>query len=259
MRHTLDTDYLVVGAGASGLAFTDALIDHADVQVVVVDRRHGPGGHWLDAYPFVRLHQSSIFYGVASTQLGDGSIQPDGPEAGLQERATAPEICAYYVRVMERLVRSGKVTFLSGCDYLGEGRVRSRVSGHEHQVRVRRRVVNAHYLEPHIPATTPAPFAAEPGMVIPVHRLVSLGATPGQYVIVGSGKTATDACVWLLGNGVDPDAICWIRPREPWMFNRAVIQPDPAVFTGLVARLRRGRRRPPSRWMTCSCVSRQRA
>ena len=164
MRHTLDTDYLVVGAGASGLAFTDALIDHADVQVVVVDRRHGPGGHWLDAYPFVRLHQSSIFYGVASTQLGDGSIQPDGPEAGLQERATAPEICAYYVRVMERLLRSGKVTFLSGCDYLGEGRVRSRVSGHEHQIRVRRRVVNAHYLEPLIPATTPAPFAAEPGM-----------------------------------------------------------------------------------------------
>ena len=235
MRHTLDTDYLVVGAGASGLAFTDALIDHADAQVVVVDRRHGPGGHWLDAYPFVRLHQSSIFYGVASTQLGDGSIQPDGPEAGLQERATAPEICAYYVRVMERLVRSGKVTFLPGCDYLGEGRVRSRVSGHEHQIRVRRRVVNAHYLEPLIPATTPAPFAAEPGMVIPVHQMVSLGATPGQFVIVGSGKTATDACVWLLGNGVDPDAICWIRPREPWMFNRAVVQPDPAVFTGLVA------------------------
>ena len=68
MRHTLDTDYLVVGAGASGLAFTDALIDHADVQVVVVDRRHGPGGHWLDAYPFVRLHQASVFYGVASTR-----------------------------------------------------------------------------------------------------------------------------------------------------------------------------------------------
>ncbi len=103
MRHTLDTDYLVVGAGASGLAFTDALIDHADVQVVVVDRRHGPGGHWLDAYPFVRLHQASVFYGVASTRLGDGRLQPDGPEAGLQERANAPEICAYYARVMERL------------------------------------------------------------------------------------------------------------------------------------------------------------
>jgi hypothetical protein len=109
------------------------------------------------------------------------------------------------------------------------------VSGHEYDVRVRRRVVNAHYLEPLIPANLPPPFVAEPGTVISVNELVSVGAAPSQYVIVGSGKTATDACVWLLGNGVDPDAICWIRPRDPWMFNRAVIQPDPAVFTGVVA------------------------
>ena len=73
------------------------------------------------------------------------------------------------------------------------------------------------------------------GTVIPVGELVSLNETPSQYVVVGSGKTATDAIVWLLGNGVDPDAICWVRPREPWMLNRAVVQPDPAAFTGMVA------------------------
>lgn len=60
---TLDTDYLVVGAGAMGMAFTDALIDHADVHVTLVDRRHAAGGHWQDAYPFVQLHQASLFYG----------------------------------------------------------------------------------------------------------------------------------------------------------------------------------------------------
>ncbi len=53
----LEADYLVVGAGAAGMAFTDALIAASDAQVVLVDRRHAPGGHWLDAYPFVRLHQ----------------------------------------------------------------------------------------------------------------------------------------------------------------------------------------------------------
>src|SRR4051812_5170898 len=79
----LEADYLVVGAGAVGMAFTDALIDHADVSVILVDRRYGVGGHWLHAYPFVRLHQASSFYGVASTLLGDGSLQHDGPEAGL--------------------------------------------------------------------------------------------------------------------------------------------------------------------------------
>ena len=72
---TLETDYLVVGAGAMGMAFTDALIDHADVHVTLIDRRHAPGGHWVDAYPFVQLHQASVFYGVASTVLGTGALR----------------------------------------------------------------------------------------------------------------------------------------------------------------------------------------
>ena len=62
-----------------------------------------------------------------------------------------------------------------------------------------------------------------------------LETAPGEFVIVGSGKTATDACVWLLESGVDPDSICWVRPREPWTFDRAVLQPDPAVFIGMAA------------------------
>src|SRR3954465_14038847 len=134
----LDADYLVIGAGAAGMAFTDALIEHADVNVVMVDRRHGVGGHWLDAYPFVRLHQASAFYGVASTVLGDGRIQQDGPEAGLHERATAPEIGASYARVLrERMLRSGRVRFYPNCDYVGDGQFVSRVSGKRREVRVR--------------------------------------------------------------------------------------------------------------------------
>jgi hypothetical protein len=233
----LEADYLVVGAGAAGMAFTDALIEHADVDVVMVDRRHGVGGHWLDAYPFVRLHQASAFYGVASTLLGDGRIQQDGPEAGLHERATAPEICAYYGRVLrERMLASGRVSFYPNCEYVGEGRFVSRLSGKHHEVRVRRRVVDARYLAPEIPAETPPPFGVADGVrVVAVNDLVKLADAPSQYVIVGSGKTATDACIWLLDNGVDAGAICWVRPREPWMLNRAQIQPDPAVFIGMAA------------------------
>jgi hypothetical protein len=54
-------------------------------------------------------------------------------------------------------------------------------------------------------------------------------------VIIGSGKTATDGIVWLLVNGVPPDRINWVRPRDPWMLNRAVVQPDPVVGLGLAA------------------------
>jgi hypothetical protein len=235
MDSATTADYVVVGAGAAGMAFTDALVDRADVRVVLVDRRHGAGGHWLDAYPFVRLHQASVFYGVASTLLGGGRTQQSGPEAGFQERASAPEVSAYYDRVLhERLLASGRVEFLPGCEYVGEGRVVSRVSGRVY--RVGGRVVDARYLSPVIPAESPAPFeVGEGATVVPPNDLVHLADAPSEYVVVGSGKTATDVCIWLLDNGVEPDDIVWVRPRDPWMLNRAVVQPDPAVALGLWA------------------------
>lgn len=235
MSRTLDVDYIVVGAGAMGMAFTDALIDHAEVRVALLDRRHGVGGHWLEAYPFVRLHQASPFYGVASTPLGNGGIQQRGPEKGLHERATQAEICGYYARVLDRLVESGRVEFLPNSEYAGDGAVVSRVSGERTEM-PGARVVDARYLAPSIPAEKPPPFGfTEDARVLPVNELARLEAAPSQYVVVGSGKTATDACIWLLSRGVDPDSICWVRPRDPWMFNRAVVQPEPAVFIGMAA------------------------
>jgi NAD(P)-binding Rossmann-like domain len=237
MTRAVEADYLVVGAGAMGMAFTDALIDHADVRVALVDRRAGAGGHWLAAYPFVRLHQSSVFYGVASTLLGGGRVQQDGPEAGLHERADQPTIRAYYAAVLaDRMVGSGRVEFFAGCEYLGDRTFVSLESGERFEAPERCRVVDARYLAPDIPAETPPGFGvADGGRVIPVNDLVRADGDPSQYVIVGSGKTATDACVWLLRRGVDPDRICWVRPRDPWMLNRSVIQPDPVVFLGMVA------------------------
>ncbi len=237
MTSSIEADYLVVGAGAMGMAFTDALVDHApDVRVALVDRRHGVGGHWLEAYPFVQLHQSSSFYGVASTVLGGGRVQDRGPEAGLHERAGQPAILAYYARVLaDRLLSSGRVEFLPGSSYEGSRTVVSRISGEVLSIPAGCRVVDARYLAPDIPAELPPRFEVGDGArVVPVNDLVHLEEAPSQYVVVGSGKTATDACVWLLGRGVDPAAICWVRPREPWMLNRALIQPDPVVYLGMV-------------------------
>src|SRR3954464_15443812 len=142
---SLDTDYLVVGAGAMGMAFADALIDHADVHVTLVNPRSAAGGHWQDAYPFVQLHQASLFYGVASTVLGTGAVQHDGPEVGLQERARRSEIQAYYDDVLHRrFVGTGRVTFLAASEHHTDGSqhvVTSRVSGESTRVTVRRRVV----------------------------------------------------------------------------------------------------------------------
>src|SRR5215218_7618071 len=132
-------------------------------------------GRALAEYPFVRLHQASSFYGVASTHLGEDRLQENGPEAGMHERATAPEICAYYARVRERLLGSGQVFFYPNCDYLGEGRFISRLSGQGYEVRGRCRVVDARYLSPMIPATSPPPFGVADGVhAVTVNDLVNL-------------------------------------------------------------------------------------
>jgi hypothetical protein len=223
---TLETDYLVVGCGAAGMAFSDSLIADSDADVIMVDRRHAPGGHWNDAYPFVRLHQPSAFYGVNSLPLGNDAIDQSGLNQGLYEQASASEICAYYDRVMQKhLIPSGQVRYFPMCDYVGEHRFVSRLSGDRYEVTVRRKLVDATYLEPSIPATTAPPFELEPGVrCVAVNELAGLKEPADRYVIIGAGKTAIDACLWLLQTGVESHDIRWIKPREAWLLNRTFVQ-----------------------------------
>jgi hypothetical protein len=222
----LEADYLVVGSGAAGMAFTDSLIADSDADVIIVDRRHAPGGHWNDAYAFVRLHQPSAYYGVNSLPLGNDAIDQHGLNQGLYEQASAPEICAYYDRVMQKhLLPSGQVRYFPMCDYVGEHRFVSSLSGDRHEVKVRRKLVDATYLEPSIPASCAPPFDLEPGVrCVTVNELARLAEPADGYVIIGAGKTAIDACLWLLQTGVAPRDIRWIKPREAWLLNRVFTQ-----------------------------------
>lgn len=231
--HTLDADYLVVGCGAAGMAFTDALIAASDAKVAMVDRRHAPGGHWNEAYPFVRLHQPSALYGVNSLALGTEAIDRHGPNKGFYERASGVEICAYYDRVMrERLLPSGRVRYFPMCEHVGANRFVSRASGDEYEVKLRKRLVDATYLEPSVPASTKPPFEIAPGAhCVPVGELARLAERAERYVIIGAGKTSIDACLWLLEIGVAPEAIRWIRPRESWLVNRIYFQGGELVGT----------------------------
>lgn len=242
----IETDYLVVGAGAAGLAFTDSLIAEVDTEVVMVDRRHRPGGHWRSAYPFVRLHQPSPFYGVNSRPLGQDRIDATGPNAGFYERATAVEIVDYFDRVLdEHLLPSGRVRFLGMTDHRGgEGtthRLVSPLSGETTDVVVRRRVVDATYSESSVPSTHTPGFGVDEGaQLIPVNGLVDRRDTASGYTVIGAGKTAMDAVCWLLDTGVDPEAIRWVRPRDAWAMDRAYQQPLrqlPMLMEGLARNL----------------------
>jgi NAD(P)-binding Rossmann-like domain len=226
----IETDYLVVGAGASGLAFADALVAESDAMVTVIDRRPAPGGHWLHAYPFVRLHTPSAYYGVNSLALGEDRIDQVGENAGFYERATGHEVCTYFAKAAARLTQTGRVSVLTGHEHLdGEGngeKVRDLITGELHDVVVRRKVVDARYLEASIPATHAAPFEVAPGArVLPVNDLPAASGSACAYAVLGSGKTAADACIWLVDNGVEPDRIRWVRPRDAWFHDRGHFQP----------------------------------
>jgi NAD(P)-binding Rossmann-like domain len=226
----IDTDYLVVGAGASGLAFADALAAEADVEVTLIDRREAPGGHWADAYPFVRLHIPSALYGVNSLALGEDRVDEAGENAGYYERATGDEVFEYFAEAAGRLTQTDLARLLTGHEYLGgEGdcqRVRDLSTGDVHDVAVRRKVVDARYLEASIPATHAAPFQVAPGArLVPINDLPAAAQADCSYAVLGSGKTAADACNWLLDNDVQPDRIRWIRPRDAWFYDRRHFQP----------------------------------
>ncbi len=230
----MDTDYLVVGAGASGLAFADTLLAEADVAVTLVDRREAVGGHWRYAYPFVRLHTPSAFYGVNSLALGEDRIDQTGENEGFYERATGADVREYFAGVAERLTGSGRARLLLHHEHLGGGpdgeRVRDLATGKVHDIRVRKKVVDARYLEASVPATHVPPFEVAPtARVVPVNELPDVIRPGAVYAVLGSGKTAVDACVWLLDNGVEPDRIRWIRPRDAWFHDRRHFQPRELV------------------------------
>ena len=238
----IQTDYLVVGAGALGMGFVDTLIEQSDADVAIIDRGHRPGGHWVDSYPFVQLHQPSMNYGVNSTPLGQDRVESDGRDKGFYERASGTAILDYYDRIMhDRLLASGRVRYFPMCDYIGDRRFRSRLSGVETSASVLGKVVDATYMASHVPATDPPPFEVASGATcIPIGALTRITEPPAGYVIIGAGKTAMDAGCWLLDHGTSPHDITWIRPRDSWILNRAFFQPGGGVlstFEGVVVEL----------------------
>jgi NAD(P)-binding Rossmann-like domain len=231
--HTIEADYLVVGAGAMGMAFIDTLVSETEARVVLVDRNHQPGGHWTTAYPFVRLHQPSAFYGVNSLCLGSDTIDRVGWNEGLYELATAGEVCAYYDHVMRQLfLPTERVSYFPMSEYFGEGRFTT-LAGTDYTVNVARRVVDATYMRVMVPSQRPPPYRVAPGIeCVPPNDLPRRAAYE-RYVIVGSGKTGIDTCLWLLGQGIAPDRLTWIMPRDSWLLDRATIQPGP-LFADLI-------------------------
>ena len=232
MAIQIETDYLVIGAGAVGLAFVDTLLSETEATVTIVDKHHMPGGHWNDAYPFVTLHQPSAFYGVSSKELSKGRLAKAGLNKGLGELASGSEILSYFDDLMrDHFLPSGRVQYFPMCEYQGEGRFSSLLSEQEYQVNVAKKTVDATFFGTSVPSThTPGFDIADDVEFCPLNDLPKLTAKHDNHVVIGGGKTGMDAVIWLLEHGVNEDDIHWIMPRDGWVMNRLNTQPSDAFF-----------------------------
>jgi hypothetical protein len=228
----LEADYVIIGAGAVGLAFADTLLTETTATVIVVDRRASPGGHWNDAYPFVTLHGASATYGVESMALNGDRIETTGINRGMYELPGKDQILAYYGRLLkERLLPTGRLRYLPLHDCANDGSATSLVNGQRVKLVARRRWVDTTLADTQVPATHGPQFDVADGVQCLTPTELAVQWRPDSanrgHVIVGGGKTALDTAVWLLQRGVDPCTITWIRPRETWLLNRVNAQPTP--------------------------------
>ena len=232
MTDSYDVDYLVIGAGAMGMAFTDVILTETDASVALVDRRPRPGGHWNDAYPHVRLHQPSAFYGVNSRELGTENIDAYGWNKGLSELASGTEVVAYFDQVLrQQFMATDRVQWFPLHEHQGGGDIRSIATGEVTSISARK-VVDARYMNVTVPAVKAPDYEIDEGVTcIPPNGLSRPGVLPAEsFVVIGGGKTGMDACLFLIESGVPVDDITWIRPRDSWCLDRARIQPGTGFF-----------------------------
>lgn len=228
MTKIIEVDYVVAGAGGVGMAFVDEIITHSDATVAVIDRKHRPGGHWNDAYPFVRLHQTSTCYGVNSTEMGGHSIDQVGLNKGCYELASGSEVVAYFDTVMrKRFLPSGRVQYFPMCEYnKADDTAVSLTCGEKYEFRAKKKFVDATYLNVTVPSQRDPDFEVKDGVrAVAVNELPKIVQANRNFVIVGSGKTGMDAVLFLLTNRVDPERITWVMPSDAWMFSRFDVNP----------------------------------
>lgn len=236
VKMMLETDYLIVGSGAVGMAFADTLLTETDANIIIVDKYAKPGGHWNVAYPFVTLHQPSFFYGVSSKELSKGEIDKIGLNKGLNDLASGAEINAYFDEVMRhQFLPSGRVQYFPLCEYKGDCKFTSMITGKEFEVKVKNKIVDATYLKTSVPSTHTPSFTIAPEVqFIPINDLPKITTPPAGFVVIGGGKTGIDACLWLLENGVHPDKITWIISRDAWLIDRKNVQPTEEFFADTI-------------------------
>ena len=255
-QQLLQCDYLVVGAGTAGMSFVDTIItENPDATVVLLDRNSQAGGHWTQAYPFVKLHQPSCLYGVNSLPLGKTFLSKNGnikERYDIHDRVSGAEILDYYQTACDQFVATGRVKCIFDCEYkifdeqtglhtaaivnnnspTSSGATTTNDDDDNNNdnnddnvvftvkcrklVTVKTNVTVPSMRKPLIPVAENVHF-------VPVNEVPACAKSGKykKYIVFGNGKTGTDAIINLLdGHQIDESQITWVISRDVWYFLR---------------------------------------
>ena len=178
-------DYLVVGAGATGMCFVDVILRCTNKTVCLVDKKIGPGGHWHEPYPYVKLHQPPQTYGIESIPLtqDDGISVKKHFETALAHFATNKNFTALFnIRVD---INNPSISHKT--------------------------LVDARYLEvTRIPSSW--------NMLTPWTLPEPVKKT---YIVVGGGKTGMDTCLYLKQYA---EKVIWVISHDAYWIKRESIE-----------------------------------
>lgn len=251
MKH-LVCDYLVIGSGAAALAFLDTIfVELPDKKVIIVDKKPRPGGHWVDDYDFVQLHQPSVVYGLASKQLeGNWLKLLSRFMLPWKHRASKKELLDYFQEFVDSNSARGRLQYFPECAYDLEQKLDGKNANFasldgkiSYTVEIRDKLVNGVQGECVIPSLTPPAFSVDAGInLMTPNQLFELlqreskqtagwlsmfgldrtnGTKDRQFIVLGAGKTAMDTVVFLQSAmGIPPSNISWVIPNDVWMLAR---------------------------------------
>ncbi len=235
----VDCELCIVGAGYAALNGLNAAAKYLapGARVVIIERRDGFGGQWLDQYDFVRLHQPYEMF-----TAGDQKWRLPGRERSYL--ATRREILDHLATVPARSAGHLEIDARFGHEYLGH-----RVEGERVLIEARpveggpvTRIRAARMLDgTGIDIEILKPFEVSSRRVRSVAVADPVLTTPeflesdAPVVLIGSGKTAMDTARWLAASSGPRRKLTVITGSGMWFFWR-----DEAYPTGL-ARYTRGK------------------
>ena len=176
-------DYLVVGAGVTGLCFVDVILRYTNKTILLIDKNHEPGGHWTDYYQYVKLHQNSSTYGIESIPL---------------ENDTGESIKEHFKKALESFSNN------SNFNYLFDTEIDLSNINIPHDI-----LVDARYLEVKRldnKWNIPTPW--------------NLTYSKKTHVVIGGGKTGMDTCIWLINKNLP---VKWIVSNHAhWLIREKI-------------------------------------